>query len=791
MTAITKRYRLRIYETDDTTVAYTYTTTIAGAVTAGGQTVRPLDCTTETTPWIVEVVDASEVFSATLGDTAGRSQLLLRLASISVSTDGSAYAVIATGRLSEIADTAQSAYRLSVSDERVIERQTQIFTGADTTRAWPPGFMSGQFGPLVEQVKGSTGWWWDTSSRTAPITSILVTPTLAVDDVPPSLRAAVESDLKPGLAPKTQPADVAGGSFETLRCSIYDEYAGPADWDQYEIVSFARLASAGLITGGPAAGLEWDGLRWLHLYDPDDTVPASGSMALSFPGLEPTDDIPQHVDDIHPIELLEAIYDGAYQSADTPQTVRYDSTAMTALKNDPRFGTVRFREKRPATMSAWLNANIFGPFRVVPLVGTDGRIVPTYMGNATEADVGTPSALFEFNATNSRAPSWRNTTADQVTALTVTYPRDRQYHRTALRDGTESALDNLHVESNEITREHDRIADGYQRREYAITGDGTRSAEAAWGQAFTGESEARTDQLALDVFSRFGDGPIYATIHGLSATSGVEPGDYVRSAHDTFPNPSLGARGGERILQVLSRQTMPDGYLFECMELGPYSVVLTPPTLTATQHGGGPGAVTAWPEHIIRLTFTGFPAGGGWELWMARTDIAIEPSVNDPRWRYVSGGTQTEVNITMLHSGKRYYFRARSIMQGRIASDWSAAVTAITSSYSSPTALAASQITATTALVTWTQQYDHLDIEISVDGTVVQTLLAGAEQVRLVGLTASTDHDVTIVYLDMFGGRSTGGSTLVVTTTATATQLTPPERLAVTIGTDITTRTSR
>jgi hypothetical protein len=224
------------------------------------------------------------------------------------------------------------------------------------------------------------------------------------------------------------------------------------------------------------------------------------------------------------------------------------------------------------------------------------------------------------------------------------------------------------------------------------------------------------------------------------------------------------------------------------MELGPYSVVLTPPVLTATQDGGG-GAIVAQPEHVIRVAFSGVVAGGYWELWCARTDTAIEPTVNDPAWRYLYAGTQAAIDVTMLQSGSRYWFRARVGYPKQVSSDWSTAVTAITKAYSAPTSLVASETLSTSTLVAWTQQYDYLDLELLVDGEVVGRRIAGAERARLTGLTPGTTHAIGVRYVDPYGGRTAAG-TVNVTTSSGPDTLNPPQYLAITIGDNVGTRST-
>ena len=61
-------YRLRIRDAADTTWETTFTTEHGEPPKVGMQTVRPLDGKTESRPWIIELVDASEAVTDVLAD---------------------------------------------------------------------------------------------------------------------------------------------------------------------------------------------------------------------------------------------------------------------------------------------------------------------------------------------------------------------------------------------------------------------------------------------------------------------------------------------------------------------------------------------------------------------------------------------------------------------------------------------------------------------------------------------------------------------------------------------------
>ncbi|MFQ5809390.1 MAG: hypothetical protein ACE5JM_07205 [Armatimonadota bacterium] len=812
MTSTTKGYRLRVATAAAADVAnnvdFEVTANIANAPVVGGQTIRVLGGRTETRPWIVEILDDAGSFTAQLADAGGRAVLLRRLCDISETTDGGAtYTVLATGRIAEISLNAnQAIYRVSVHDERLIERQVTIFTKAGTTRAWLPGLVSDYRGfaspPIVIGflVPAPIDLYFfpfsvTRSARNANVTTVTAsaTPLLLAQ-----VRGVIEDDVKPGMGVRT-PASVDKGSFFDLRINI-----GGTD---FEVVAFRKSGSSFAIEDEPLKDLTT--IFEIHVYDPTNVVPTAETAAyLYFPEKEPTPELPLHIGGstgIHPFQLLKDIYDGSFQdttdddgNAITVQTVRYDANRLgtydpatnpDGLIDNPKYPKIFLRILQPANMARWLEENIYRPFGVVPFINAAGEVAPKNILLPASDQVPDINALFEFNAGNSSlVPTWEHTAQDQVTVLRFTHGIEllRRFDPNL----TDTALDRIELKNRTLTRRHDQVANFGEH----VLEMGTPIRPADQGLPFGIPTPGSLDEtlqaimwvgiFSRELFQRFGDGPVRSSLKGLASTSSVEPGDFVIVNFASYPNLATGARGGKRLMQVLSRSIAPDGFDFELLDAGPDSQPLAAPTLAAVA-----GSDT---KHEIDITISNLPASADYLIHAAKN--ATEPAEGSSLWQPLAEGTQNEtITFSNAASNTTYWFRARATKEGRISSSWSNRVSVATTAMTAASGLTVSGIMSTTADLSWTNGEAGERIEVLLNGilqTVAQPLVAGTTKFRLTGLTPSTTYNTPgaeVRHVDSYGGLSATVSASF-TTTATPPTLNPPEAIAIVVGEDPTVR---
>jgi hypothetical protein len=754
MTAIEKRYRFRVAHAGASTVAgnvdWTETADISEVGPVGGQRVEALSSTTSARPWSVVIADVAEDITARLADADGRAQLLRRLADISVSTDGgSSYTVLATGRIDAVEMAGVAAFRFAVTDERLVERTTTIFTVGNTTRLAPRGFLSAwrtfQPGPVpvfivdeVDTVNNKTTYG---AAGDLPI----------YDDA----LDLMESDVVDNPA-------LNQGNFETLRVNILgsgreiERINGSPARDP---VAQLRGRPDGRLVGSfIVAGLQ-------------DTADARREVWFEMPERDPTEALPLHIGGqagVDPFTLVKNIYDGDYQASADPATVRYDSDVFSAFdaSTNPRgligrFSPMHFRIEGPENMAAWLEKNIYGPLGVVPIINADGEVAPVYARMPDSTEIADPDDLFEFNASNSATvPRWLNQGREQVSVCKINFT----YARLAEQGNDEPSLDGLVSVTRTVMREHDNVADvGRVVHEVDVTGMHDPLDRGTFARS-----------VAVGVFDRFGDGPIYTTIKGLSATEEVMQGDWVLIDFDTYPALQNQSRSGKRLAQVMVRTDDMDGPTFELLEAGPNSQPLSAPTLALASNSDD-------PVNSISVTVSGLNAGEGYELHIAES--GTEPAESSSEWQYrvLRGDGNETITVPRIPSGSTFWGRVRATQSGRVSSDWSTADSQATTALTAPSGVADSDVTADAATITWTLGETEYGHKIDLDGTYVALLSPGIDEYRYENLDASTGYTAGVTCVDRHGGESTR-ATDSFTTDAVEETLLVPNAVVVLVG---------
>lgn len=776
MTALSKVYRFRCATAGasavEGSVDWTETTNIASGSEVGGQRIEPLTSRASSRPWSVEIADVSEVITARLADANGRAQLLRRLADISVSTDnGSTYTVLATGRIDSVEMVDVAAFRFTVTDERLIERTTTIFRGSSTTRLAPAGLTSAwlDFQPpaparYVVTASNASPAWTDYQNVGAadPQSSFIG------EAIRPSLEALELMDEDIVLDPGS-----GQGNFTHLRVNV--------DGTDREIEQFNGASAHQPLRKLVGSGDEPQRIRSFRVsgwQDPNG-VDAVREIYFHMPTRDPTPDLPLHIggqNGVDPFTLVKQIYDGTYQDSGNPQTVRYETAAFTAydpstnpngLIDNPRFPKMQFRIPKPENMGKWLDEEIYGPLGVTPFINAAGEISPRISRQPATDQVADPDALFEFTAAklSEPHPTWRNVGREQVTVVEATFEYARvRTHIEEIRD-KDVALDGLVVDETMISHEHDNVSTA-GRMLHEVKVRGIHRVE---------DRRFFAKQIALELFERFGDGPIWTSGAGLSASESVEPGDWVVQDLDTYPALQNQSRSGKRLMQVMSRVDTPEGPNFELLEAGPNSQPLGALTVTL--------AANSNDDHTaINATIGTLPTGAdGYELHVAVN--TTEPAEGSPLWQYrtIRGTAAETITIRRLPSGSTIWVRPRATGIGRISGDWGTADSQATTALTAPSGVADSGLAGDVATVSWTNGETDFDIVLDLDGTERVRLAAGTTSYKLRGLTLSTGYTVGVKHIDGYGGES-ARATDTFTTTGTAETVPQPEGIRILVG---------
>ena len=775
MSAIDKTYRFRVYEKGSVSVVeFTFTTEIMEPPGVPGQTARPMDGTVETVPWSVQLVDHSGRVVRSFGDANNRLSWQLRLADISVSEDGGTWVVLGTGRISGIVEPeGRGSFLVTVDDERTKERKTDVFNVTDTVIFAPTG-LKYPYGDVPEvpnthayvgavvTYEGNDYVWLKVIVR---INSTAVLRHI-IDDVKP--------EALPGGAGGAN-HDV--GNFETMR--IY------ADGAEREIVTFDTFYES--------EGTDWYKLNparshvesikrmqqdesivrlidvWVPVGDSDSgdntwpTTPASladkfTDVQLYPVGTRPTEQVPLHIGvadaahdygtadgKIHPFDLAERLYDNT--------GIRSNSTAMTALKNDPRYPLQDWRiSSVPPNMAQWLQDNIYKPNLVLPFINSAGEITPKSIA-PPDADTFDADALFIFNEHNmvGGAPTW-DTPAGQLRNVVIgTYSLEDRPSGGLLSwlTGLVGALpdqpvDQVTATDVEMEKEYDNVDDlGRVEQKVSFRGLHTRAV-----------MDSLLERYANELFSMYGDAPVFGNIRALRATQDVEAGDWVKVECGNYPNlVEDSGRGGTRIVLVLSKSWTPAGPDFTIVDGGPLLAPLSTPTISSVVNHAD------YPKHIQDVTYSGLSGSENADLgYLEYAQSVGEPAASSSLWKLalvINASAAGTATVGGLPSSTSVWWRLRAAKQGRIRSSWSIAVNQTTTSISPPTGLAFSGITGRTATMSWDIGDVSYQIELLVDSVRSDILPPGTNTTEVRGLEPSTVYTGQVRHIDPYGGVST------------------------------------
>lgn len=539
----------------------------------GGQKVRPIEGRTESETWTVGLLESSTGLEITskLATTEGRPDLLRRLIDLSVrpTADGawSSTHVQATGRLKDVVlSESIGGYDFIALDERLIEREMDVFvgvgttagptstTGCDilhgttTTQLYPPGRTVAwdEFDPA-----GTATWTVEIASSDPQ--GVVVVPESTAnkpilgdrEPVFPEAIRAMEDDLKPG------DLDLVGESFEMVPDGQFRNLVAEIDGTKREIGRLAQGGQIGEQLVGPSSVYP-TGTRLLGgmaVLWPSSSQPAVGSnveLRLMMPQRAPSEVVPKHLGSTgtHPVQLARDMLEAA--------DVRIDSTQFDALVADKSFPEVTFRVTGSDKLGPWLEDHIWQPFGLVPTVNRHGRLSPRIatLPSATGADaVPDVTQLTKITASEVREdpPTWEHLSNEQVTRIEYTWESYRDYtnidDRTDLQgnqfpsDLSADDLDDREVDTD--PKLHDRVSEFGQRSE-KVTLDGLHD---------IGAVEAASESFAREVFARYGDGPVRTRVRGMSALEGTETGEFVVIDQvPVYPNLRDGERGGTRIV---------------------------------------------------------------------------------------------------------------------------------------------------------------------------------------------------------------------------------------------------
>lgn len=783
-------YQLKIWPrgTVSTTGAASYTlgsSYFKDAPVVGGQIVRAAECQVESNPWRVTLLDIGSTFTAKIADSSGRLHLLGRLCQLQSALDSTAsFSPIGTGRLTDLALNPDIAsYDLDISDERWIERQTDIFTKSNTMAIVPHGPISRfQQVPAIQNVR------W----RCVNTLGNLVC--LRYDGAP---RIPTDQELADLIVQDVKPTAISGntslttGNFQTLRVR------NTGNSTDYEIAAFGF----GVIhptTGRPTYPANnlfgfWNDPvlllgsdhtnAWTKLYIWlvwSASQPSIGSDVTGYfyaPTHPPTSVLPYLIggsSGLHPGRFTRNAYSGMY-SATTSITVRSSTAKFDQWEAEPAYGRFWYQATEPANLADFLDERIYGPYNVAPVVDSSGKIAPTRMWTPTSTQLNV-AGLASITSTNAwTVPTWEHPSREAVTAVRYTQE---------LYGGFSPFLQKATTVGSTFT--HDTLT-LLGRRQLVFRLGGV----VHWPHMYLGSTTVPVHlpfntppalkKFAESLFARFGDGPVYSQVEVSSSidatTNGaILPGMFVKMNLATFPNALTLARNGTRTMQVLKRDITPRGRGFLLLDAASTLANLAAPTITIARS-------TQSTRHAVVLTAASVTAGARWEAHIARTSTGTtaKPAANSSRW--VPAAVQTTASLTALvgsqPSKTKIWARVRQFKNNRIGSGWStASPSTVTASIAAPTTFSVTSLTAGGGLAKWTNGSSLYGIELMIDASSVATLTSTnmvallppqTTRYTLQGLTPNDTQKGGVRHFDPYGGRSAQATNTFLTTTGSGT----------------------
>ncbi len=772
-------YELRVYEAgsisvvDFTVRTDTGTHRISGKPIVGRQEIDLLSGRFSSGPWRIVVEDGDGTFIG-LWAVSGRMRALYRLCELRVSVDGSAFATIGIGRLTELQQEQEFGFWiLTIQDERTLERETELFR--ESGRALGSGAAANYAGTVVfpQGIDGIYGDFTVASSVTVihqqtvgNLVQFLVFPDTPWHRFTPTPAAIelIRSDVKaiPNFSTTT-----TVGNFETLRAKIQG-----TEREVFGIAQGRPVADIGL-----TAGLESPPGQGLYIWVVWSGFPGGDPepFILVMNDHEPTEELALHIGGSGNGFAVGTYLGDAYDEIeDRHGSFRHSASALTEIFDDEWYPLVRYRITAKERSGTALPRQVYLPFLIAPLLNSDFQVAPTSMRLPADD----PATFFTFDNTNSSLPkpSWRHGSRQQITHINFPFMHEAQpgiaeASRSIEREEPLHAkgykLDLIKEIERPLEKTHD-VLTSFIRRELDIPIDGLHFSNELLvdvGLAGKQHAEAWANIVSREYFNRFGDGAIVTELHGDLTTAGAttEVGRWVKVSIDSYPEPNTGALGGTRIMQIVARERHPERILYVLLDGGPDAQQLSTPSVSAAAGTG---------LYQVDVTISGLDAGAGYIL-------QVRPSGGT--WGPAGDGNGNEtVTIEPLATGTTWEFRARAVAQGRISSNWSTTASQALATMVGPSALSSSSVTHRAADLDWTNGRTDVPVEVRLDestcpGTRERVVLLdpGVIHYRLTGLNPNSTYCAGVRHVDPYGGISTE-NTHQFATSASGTQAPTP-----------------
>ncbi len=523
-------------------------------------------------------------------------------------------------------------------------------------------------------------------------------------------------------------------------------------------------------------------------------MPANGT-AVEFDIVvdqKPSEISPIYIQDIHPHTLMRDMLDGEFgrlsdgqvmggSFGDVTWSVAYNSSDFTSFIADTTWGLFRGILTEPVgDAREWIEKHLCLPFGFGYYFDASGDLRLVDMRRVIST--GSPPTFSTSDLVDGASPKKRFQRKSAVTRVDAYYYADRVRARTDISasqeewpDVTASMIESFQVPLIVLNFSDSSLPE----RTLKIDAIGHR---AFIQDTDAGESDLRrVEALLLRQIEEL-KGPYAAGVveHsaevniGASGMSSVVVGGLAIWDFDEIADPATNLRGGNRLVRIVEISPGSIGTVLTGVDLGEDSVA-TGPSL------GALSLVTGSESVAINVPVTVNGDTDPVQIEFASTTVATgtRPAESSDLWRYATTVYETATTIIDgLAPGRRIWVRGRSLPQDSdklvLPSGWVFPVTTDKidlTGLATPNTPVVSDITGSTALVTWVNTNTDFEIEVHLkqgaDQIRVDRLASGSTEYLLEFMDVSTAYTVLINYRDLGEGGIGSAASANFSTTGT------------------------
>lgn len=452
------------------------------------------------------------------------------------------------------------------------------------------------------------------------------------------------------------------------------------------------------------------------------------------------------------------------------RSVAYDSGSIAAIMSSSNIPRPAFYVDKSVSAVEWMEKNLLMPYSVgytmePAVISSVPQCVLRFFNTTAPVSASNLLTLGETDVVTS-TPSWN--AARPVNRIEVTHYTEVETRTTQdISEGSQQLIHGTRTIENKTTILNElSVDDGSETFEVDMNGLRAFSniitplSQSTWNQTDVDYRQRRVYDLARNILNRFkaGSPNIVVTTLRNANTNSMRVGDFINVELSVLPNQATHARGGTRIMQILSKYASGMNYEMELLDSGINQRMAAPTigSLSSPAIGTVSASVTTTENAVVNVQYAAVDLSGS------------QPPENSNAWVMASLSTINNITKTIafdnVPEGRTIYVRARTESPYnedlKLPSRWVSGGSINLTNITTPSSVSVSNITARSAVITWTNTNTRFPIDVymaSPAGVLTQrvaTLPAGSTVYLASGLhlNTSTSHRVGIRYTDPYLG---------------------------------------